>query len=110
MLWPFGPYGTMFSIILLSTIPLRNFLTRDEPEKRLSLSDIPFEIKDRGYMWHISLYFVMFLYKFIIDHHNEPIKSRGGGYTHWAHGLEGDFTLWIQDAFLGNLLFSPSRK
>jgi len=104
MLWPFGPYGTMFTIIMLSTIPLRNFLTRDEPENRLSLSNLPLEIKNRGYFWHISLYFAMFLYKFIIDHHNEPIKARVGGYTHWVHGLEGNFTLWIQDAFLSDLL------
>ena len=81
MWWPIGPYGTMMAVILLSTIPLRNFLTRDEPEKRLALSELPDEIRTKGYRWIIALYVVMYLYKFFIDHHNEPIKARVGGYT-----------------------------
>ena len=40
----------------------------------------------------------------MIDHHNEPIKARVGGYTHWIHDLEGDFTLWAQEAFKNDLL------
>ena len=55
MWWPIGPYGTMMLVILRSTIPLRNLLTRDEPEKRLTLSELPSEIRDKGYHWHISL-------------------------------------------------------
>ena len=104
MWWPIGPYGTMMAVILLSTIPLRNLLTRDEPEKRLTLSELPAEIRAKGYHWHISLYVVMYLYKFLIDQHNEPMKTRVGGYTHWVHGLEGDFTLWAQEAFRSDLL------
>ncbi len=104
MWWPIGPYGTMMAVILLSTIPLRNFLTRDEPEKRLALSELPDEIRTKGYRWIIALYVVMYLYKFFIDHHNEPIKARVGGYTHWIHGFEGDFTLWAQEAFRNDLL------
>ena len=46
----------------------------------------------------------MYLYKFLIDQHNEPKKARVGGYTHWVHGLEGDFTLWAQEAFRSDLL------
>ena len=94
----------MMAVILLSTIPLRNLLTRDEPEKRLALSELPAEIRAKGYHWHISLYVVMYLYKFLIDQHNEPMKARVGGYTHWVHGLEGDFTLWAQEAFRSDLL------
>ena len=104
MWWPFGPYGTMMAVILLSTIPLRNLLTRDEPDKRLALSELPAEIRAKGYHWHISLYVVMYLYKFLIDQHNEPMKARVGGYTHWVHGLEGDFTLWAQEALRSDLL------
>lgn len=104
MWWPIGPYGTMMAVILFSTIPLRNLLTRDEPDKRLALSELPAEIRSKGYHWHISLYVVMYLYKFLIDQHNEPMKARVGGYTHWVHGLEGDFTLWAQEAFRSNLL------
>ena len=104
MWWPIGPYGTMMAVILLSTIPLRNLLTRDEPDKRLALSELPSEIRAKGYHWHISLYVVMYLYKFLIDQHNEPIKARVGDYTHWVHELEGDFTLWAQEAFRNDLL------
>ena len=104
MWWPIGPYGTMMAVILLTTIPLRNLLTRDEPDKRLALSELPAEIRTKGYHWHISLYVVMYIYKFMIDQHNESMKAKVGGYTHWVHGLEGDFTLWAQEAFRSDLL------
>ena len=104
MWWPIGPYGTMMLVILLSTIPLRDLLTRDEPEKRLRLSELPAEIRAKGYHWHISLYVVMYVYKFLIDQHNEPMKPRVGGYTHWVHELEGEFTLWTQETFRNDLL------
>ncbi|SVA59921.1 uncharacterized protein METZ01_LOCUS112775 [marine metagenome] len=94
----------MMLVILLSTIPLRNLLTRDEPDKRLRLSDLPAEIRAKGYYWHISLYVVMYLVKLVIDMHSEPVKARVGGYTHWVHGLEGDFTLWAQEAMRSDLL------
>ena len=102
--WPIGPYGSFMALIILLTVPLRNFLTRDEPEKRLALSELPTEIRAKGYHWHISLYLFMYLFKFLIDQHNEPMKARIGGYTHWIHGLEGDFTLWAQEAFRNDLL------
>ena len=104
MWWPIGPYGTMMLVILLSTIPLRNLLTRDEPDKRLALSELPAEIRAKGYHWHISLYVVMYAVKLIIDHHGEPMKARVGGYTHWIHGLEGEFTLLVQETFRNDLL------
>ena len=101
---PFGPYGTIMIFILASTIPLRNLLSRDEKSERLLLSEIPSEIRLKGYKWHISLYLLMYLYKLIIDIHNEPIKARVGGYTHWVHSIEGDFSLWAQDLFRNELL------
>ena len=104
MWWPIGPYGTMMLVILLSTNPLRNLLTRDEPDKRLALSELPAEIRAKGYHWHISLYVVMYAVKLIIDHHGEPMKARVGGYTHWIHGLEGEFTLLVQETFRNDLL------
>ncbi len=104
MWWPIGPYGTIMAFILASTIPLRNLLTRDEPEERLRISDLPGEIRSKGYKWHISLYLAMYLYKAVIDHHNEPLKERVGGYTHWIHQIEGDFTLWAQESFRSDLL------
>ena len=104
MEWPIGPYGTIMAVILLSTIPLRNLLTRDEPNRRLSLSELPAEIRAKGYYWHISLYLLMYLYKFMIDQHNEPIKARVGGYTHWLYEIEGELTLWVQETFRNDLL------
>ena len=90
--------------ILASTIPLRNFLSRDEKSERLLLSELPSEIKSKGYKWHISLYLMMYLYKLVIDIHNEPIKARVGGYTHWIHSIEGDFSIWAQDLFRNDVL------
>ncbi|MAU29745.1 MAG: hypothetical protein CMA26_01335 [Euryarchaeota archaeon] len=104
MSWPIGPYGTIMAFILISTIPLRNLLSRDEKGERLKLSELPSEIREKGYKWHISLFVVMYLYKAVIDHHNEPIKARVGGYTHWIHSVEGDFTIWAQNAFKSDLL------
>ena len=101
---PFGPYGTIMIFILASTIPLRNLLSRDEKNERLLLSELPSEIRSKGYKWHISLYLLMYLYKLLIDIHNEPIKARVGGYTHWIHSLEGDFSLWAQDLFRNDIL------
>ncbi|MCH1591631.1 MAG: hypothetical protein L7R66_01420 [Candidatus Thalassarchaeaceae archaeon] len=101
---PFGPYGTIMAFILVSTIPLRNLLSRDEKSERLKLSELPSEIREKGYKWHISLFVIMYLYKAIIDYHNEPIKPRVGGYTHWIHSIEGDFTFWAQSALKSDLL------
>ena len=84
---------------LASTIPLRNLLSRDELRERLLLSEIPSEIRSKGYKWHISLYLLMYVYKLMIDIHNEPIKARVGGYTHWVHYFEGDFSLLAQYLF-----------
>ncbi|MAU85458.1 MAG: hypothetical protein CMA21_02470 [Euryarchaeota archaeon] len=101
---PFGPYGTVMIFILASTIPLRNLLSRDEKSERLPLSELPSEIRSKGYQWHISLYLLMYLYKLVIDLHNEPIKARVGGYTHLVHSIEGDFSMWAQDLFRNDLL------
>ncbi|MBT7413019.1 MAG: hypothetical protein HN772_01850, partial [Euryarchaeota archaeon] len=54
--WLFGPYEiSMISLIIL-TLPIHFFLTRDEPEKRVKLNEILSEIKKHRYWWHISLY------------------------------------------------------
>ena len=46
----------------------------------------------------------MFVYKAAIDHHNEPMKTRVGGYTHWIYYIEGNWTKYIQDFFLNDTL------
>jgi len=102
--WPIGPYETSMGALLLLTLPIHWFLTRDESEKRVSLRDLPNEIKEKGYWWHISLYLLMFIYKAGIDHHNEPIKAKVGGYTHWIYYIEGDWTNYVQEFFLNDTL------
>lgn len=104
MNWPIGPYGTSMGALLLMTLPIHWFLTRDEPESRVGLRDLPREIREKGYGWHIALYLLMFLYKALIDHHNEPMKARVGGFTHWFWSIEGDWTLRVQEAFENDLL------
>ena len=102
--WPIGPYGTSMGALLLMTLPIHFFLTRDEKDRRVSLRDLPNEIREKGYWWHILLYVLMFLYKAVIDHHNEPMKDRVGGFTHWIYSIEGDWTNHIQEIFLNDSL------
>ena len=102
--WPIGPYGTSMGALLLFTLPIHFFLTRDEKERRVSLVDLPKEIREKGYWWHILLYLLMFIFKAIIDYHNEPMKARVGGFTHWIYAIEGDWTNQIQDFFLNDNL------
>ncbi len=102
--WPIGPYETSMGALLLLTLPMHRFLTRDEPEQRIPLRNLTNEIKEKGYYWHISLYLLMFLYKAAIDHHNEPIKAKVGGFTHWIYRIEGNWTNNIQEIFLNDSL------
>ena len=102
--WPFGPYETVMGAILLMTIPIQRFLTRDGPEMRVALSDLLGEIREKGYKWHISVYVIMYGFKAFIDQHNEAIKPRVGGFTHYIHGFEGELTLWVQETFRNGLL------
>ena len=104
MEWPFGPYETVMGTILLLTIPIQRILTRDEPEMRVALSDLLGEIKEKGYKWHISVYLIMYGFKAFIDQHNEAIKPRVGGFTHYIHGFEGELTLWVQESFRNEML------
>ena len=102
--WPIGPYGTSMGALLLMTLPIHFFLTRDEKDRRVSLRELTNEIKKKGYWWHILLYVLMFIYKAMIDHHNEPMKDRVGGFTHWIYAIEGDWTNNLQEFFLNDTL------
>ncbi|MEE2624917.1 MAG: hypothetical protein VYD50_01525 [Candidatus Thermoplasmatota archaeon] len=104
MVWPIGPYETMMVGILSLTIPLQRLLTRDEPEMRVPLRGLADEIKEKGYKWHIAMYALMYLFKAFIDQHNEAIKPRVGGFTHYVHDIEGEVTLWVQASFENSLL------
>lgn len=101
---PIGPYESVMGLILLSTVPLHLILTRNSPEDRVGVSELFSEINQRGYKWHISIYFLMFGFKALIDQHNEAIKPRVGGFTHVVHDIEGDITIWAQERFKWELL------
>ena len=104
MQWPFGPYETVMGAILLMTIPVQRILTRDEPEMRVPLRDLLEEIRAKGYKWHISVFLIMYGFKAFIDQHNEAIKPRVGGFTHYVYGFEGEITLWVQESFRNEFL------
>ena len=99
-----GPYEWSMFVLLAMTIPIQRFLSRDEPEMRVPLRNLLTEIREKGYWWHIGLYAAMFIFKAWIDHHNEPMKARVGGFTHWIYDIEGDWVLWVQDTFSNDLL------
>ena len=96
VIWPFGPYGTSIGLLLALTAPLYLLWTRKDSNHRLSLREIPSEIINQRYYWHILLYAAMFGFKAFTDHHNEPLKEMVGGYTHLIHAIEGNFVLGVQ--------------
>ena len=71
---------------------------------RVPISELFAEIREKGYKWHISIFVVMYGFKAFIDQHNEAIKPRVGGFTHYVHGFEGEFTLWVQETFRNGVL------
>ena len=78
--------------------------TRKNPDYRVTPSELISEIKTRGYVWHISLYLAMFLFKAFTDYHNEPLKAMVGGFTHVVYSIEADLVFHIQERFRNDLV------
>ncbi len=78
--------------------------TRKNPDYRVTPSELISEIKSRGYVWHISLYLAMFLFKAFTDYHNEPLKAMVGGFTHVVYSIEADLVFHIQERFRNDLV------
>lgn len=78
--------------------------TRKNPDYRVTPSELISEIKTRGYIWHISLYLAMFLFKAFTDYHNEPLKAMVGGFTHVVYSIEADLVFHIQERFRNDLV------
>ena len=78
--------------------------TRKNPDYRVTPSELISEIKSRGYVWHISLYLAMFLFKAFTDYHNEPLKAMVGGFTHVVYSIEADLVFHIQERFRNGLV------
>ena len=104
MNWPIGPYGTSMGLLLALTLPLHLIWTRKNPDYRVTPSELISEIKSRGYVWHISLYLAMFLFKAFTDYHNEPLKAMVGGFTHVVYSIEADLVFHIQERFRNGLV------
>ena len=104
MNWPIGPYGTSMGLLLALTLPLHLIWTRKNPDYRVTPSELISEIKSRGYVWHISLYLAMFLFKAFTDYHNEPLKAMVGGLTHVVYSIEADLVFHIQERFRNDLV------
>jgi len=102
--WPIGPYGTSMGLLLALTLPLHLIWTRKNPDYRVTPSELISEIKSRGYVWHISLYLAMFLFKAFTDYHNEPLKAMVGGFTHVVYSIEADLVFHIQERFRNGLV------
>ena len=104
MNWPIGPYGTSMGLLLALTLPLHLIWTRKNPDYRVTPSELISEIKSRGYVWHISLYLAMFLFKAFTDYHNEPLKAMVGGFTHVVYSIEADLVFHIQERFRNDVV------
>lgn len=91
-------------LLLALTLPLHLIWTRKNPDYRVTPSELISEIKTRGYVWHISLYLAMFLFKAFTDYHNEPLKAMVGGFTHVVYSIEADLVFHIQERFRNDLV------
>tara|TARA_B100000123_G_scaffold136630_1_gene100772 strand:- start:1665 stop:3008 length:1344 start_codon:yes stop_codon:yes gene_type:complete len=91
-------------LLLALTLPLHLIWTRKNPDYRVTPSELISEIKTRGYIWHISLYLAMFLFKAFTDYHNEPLKAMVGGFTHVVYSIEADLVFHIQERFRNDLV------
>ena len=91
-------------LLLALTLPLHLIWTRKNPDYRVTPSELISEIKSKGYVWHISLYLAMFLFKAFTDYHNEPLKAMVGGFTHVVYSIEADLVFHIQERFRNDLV------
>ena len=91
-------------LLLALTLPLHMIWTRKNPDYRVAPSELISEIRTRGYIWHISLYLAMFVFKAFTDYHNEPLKAMVGGFTHVVYSIEGDLVYHIQNRFRNDLV------
>ncbi len=91
-------------LLLALTLPLHLIWTRKNPDYRVTPSELISEIKSKGYVWHISLYLAMFLFKAFTDYHNEPLKAMVGGFTHVVYSIEADLVFHIQERFRNGLV------
>ena len=98
------PYDIMMGMILVLTPIICWYFTRHQAEHRIPWRKWGEEFHNKRYYLHAMGYVVIIRWKSITDKLNEPMKLRTGHWTSWIHGLEGNVTKWVQDAFRNDVL------
>lgn len=99
-----NPYWVMMGIILILTPVTCWVFTLGKKEVRTPLGKIGQMIHQNRFYLHVMGYIVIIRWKAITDNLNEPIKIDTGHWTDFVYSIEGDLTLWIQQAFENDAL------
>tara|TARA_B110000444_G_C18850180_1_gene604933 strand:+ start:3089 stop:4528 length:1440 start_codon:yes stop_codon:yes gene_type:complete len=99
-----SPYRVMMLIILLLTPVICLWFTLHIKGRRIPIKHWLKEFHENRYYLHAIGYVIIIRWKSITDGLNEPIKADVGHWTEWVHGLEGEFTKFIQDTFYNETL------
>ena len=99
-----SPWTIMMSMILLLTPVVCYIFSLNQKSSRLPFGKWVQTIHEQRYYIHAMGYIVIINWKGLTDRLNEPIKSTVGHWTDSVHALEGNFVLWIQNAFENDAL------
>jgi hypothetical protein len=99
-----NPYWVMMGIILILTPVTCWVFTLGKKEERTPLNKIGKLIHANRYYFHLLGYVAIIQWKAVTDYLNEPIKIDTGHWTDAVYSIEGDLTLWIQQAFENEFL------
>ena len=99
-----NPYWMMMGIILILT-PLTCWLfTLNQKERRTPFGRMASVIHEKRYYLHVMGYIIIIKWKSVTDELNEPMKTATGHWTEWIYAIEGNATLWFQEAFQNPVL------
>ena len=99
-----SPWTIMMGMILLLTPVVCYIFSLNQKSSRLPFGKWVQTIHEQRYYIHAMGYIVIINWKGLTDRLNEPIKSTVGHWTDSVHALEGNFVLWIQNAFENDVL------
>ena len=99
-----NPWIIMMGMIILLTPVICYIFSLNQKSSRLAPRKWVQTIREQRYYIHAIGYIVIINWKGITDRLNEPIKSTVGHWTDSIHALEGNFVLWVQNAFENDIL------
>ncbi len=99
-----NPWIIMMGMIILLTPVICYIFSLNQKSSRLVPRKWVQTIREQRYYIHALGYVVIIYWKGLTDRLNEPIKSTVGHWTDSVHALEGNFVLWIQNAFENDIL------